>query len=109
MQCLTLRRSPKSIRRSIPQQTVFLFHFWNTPCLGLPDSYDRAQIGELLLNDRFMLLGLVTVIASGPIALYRSSRGSNLIFLQLQWSGRDCTRMSNILGVSLVVAHGSYL
>jgi len=56
-----------------------------------------------------MLLGLVTVIASGPIALYRSSRGSNLIFLQLQWSGRDCTRMSNILGVSLVVAHGSYL
>jgi hypothetical protein len=109
VQCLTLRRSPKSIRRSIPQQTVLLFHFWNTPCRARPDSYDRAQIRELLLNDSFMMLGLVTVIASGPIALYRSSRGSSLIFLQLQWSGRDFTRIFNILGVSLVVAHGSYL
>jgi|SRR5579864_5231054 len=68
----------------------------------------QGQIGELLLNDSFMLLGLVTVIASGPIASYRSSRGSSLIFPQLQ-SGRDFTRISNILGVSLVVAHGSYL
>jgi len=109
VQCLTLRRSPKSIRRSIPQQTVFLFHFWNAPCRARPDSYERGQIGELLLNDSFMLLGLVTVIASGSIALYRSSGGSSLIFLQLQWSGRDCTRISNILGVSLVVAHGSFL
>ena len=88
---------------------MFLFRLWDTTCRARPDSYARAQIGELLLNDSFVLLGLVTVIASGPIALYRSSRGSSLIFLQLQWSGRDFTRISNILGVSLVVAHGSYL